>query len=592
VLLLCLAGQLRTGDTLEAVRFEGVHTFSRGVLASLVTAQSKRPSSEAQLNNDVATLETFYHNGGFHFVEIERQVSRGKRLPVVTFRVTEGPRTRVNAIAISGNATVGTHRLLRQLPVRPGRFFLQAELSQSGQALQTYYLNSGYPFVQVRTGMIRSDTLATLTFNISEGRLCHVSEVRVRGNKTVRTKILLRASEVKPGERFSQEHLRNAQRRLYATKLFSRVMYYVMADSSREAGTQGQAVPDSVVIRFDVVEQPYRGVAFGAGGEYSPARVILSAEWEHDNVFNRGHTLVIGGEGGPTLFPFGNYRFAFDGTYRVPYLILTRIDFQTHPYVSYDRTDGSLQREIGIETGMSRSIVTRFTAGLSNRLRLIADTAAGKITNSLALTGHYDTRDDIFDPSQGLSVQTAVEGAGGPLGGANDLYKLTGDVRWYQKLGIVPERVEQVSGDFVVAVRAMAGIARPYGRSEQKPDSVQVPYYEAFTLGGGNSMRGYKDRSIGPYRSVDTSYHYGPAVVNANLELRSPYILRLVGLVGFVDAGSVASDFRSFAYEYGAGVGVRVKTPIGPVRLDWGKRLRNPPDGDIGQLYLGLLHAF
>jgi outer membrane protein insertion porin family len=553
----------------------------------LVIARPKKPSSETQLNNDVATLEAFYHSQGFHLVDIERQVTRGKRRPIVTFHIAEGPRTRVSTIAISGNATVGSDRLLRQLSMRPDRFFSQAELDQSAEALRTYYLNSGYPFAQVQSDMARADSLATLTFDISEGRLCHVSEVRVRGNKTVSTRTVLMASEVKSGEQFSQEHLREAQRRLYATKLFYRVTYYVMVDSSQAADATVREVSDSVAVRFDVVEQPYRGVALGAGVEYKPARVIVSADWEHDNLFNRGHTLVIGGEGGPTLFPFGNYRFAFDGTYRIPYLILTRIDFQTHPYFSYERLDTTRIREIGVETGMSRNIVTQFAAGLTNRLRLIADTSRGKITNSLALTGHYDTRDNIFDPGQGLSVQAAVEGAGGPLGGANNLYKLTGDLRWYQKLGIVPVRFEQVSGDFVVAVRAMAGIVRPYGRSEA------VPHYEAFTLGGGNSMRGYGDRSIGPDSSTVGEYRYGTAVANGNFELRTPYILGWVGLVGYFDVGDVGWDFRMRAYEYSTGAGIRVRTPIGPVRFDLSKRLRNPPpDDDKWRFYLGLLHAF
>jgi outer membrane protein assembly factor BamA len=334
-------------------------------------------------------------------------------------------------------------------------------------------------------------------------------------------------------------------------------------------------------------------VALGGGVEYYPLRAIASAEWEHDNLFNRGHIMVIGGEAGPTLWPFGNYRFAFDGTYRVPYLILTRVDFQTRPYFSYERLESTTQREVGIETGMSRSIAPQFTVGLTNRLRSISGDTSG-ITNSLVLTGNYDTRDDIFDPRQGLSVQVAVEGAGGPvLRGDNDLYKLTVDTRWYQRLGIMPAQVEQAGGDFVVAARAMAGLARPYGRSEERLIPERVPYYEAFSLGGGNSMRGYRDRSIGPYRwSGDTSYHYGPAVANVNLELRSPYILRLVGLAGFVDAGSVAEDLRSLACEYSAGAGVRLKTPIGPVRIDWGKQLTNPPDRDWGRFSIGLLHAF
>jgi outer membrane protein assembly factor BamA len=288
--------------------------------------------------------------------------------------------------------------------------------------------------------------------------------------------------------------------------------------------------------------------------------------------------------------PFGNYRFAFDGTYRIPYLILTRIDFQTHPYFSYELVDTTPTREIGIETGMSRNIVTQFTAGLTNRIRLIADTAKGKITNSLALTGRYDTRNEIFDPSQGLSVQAAVEGAGGPLGGNNDLYRLTLDARVYQRLGTVPSRLVRTTGYFVVAARAMAGIVRPYGKSE----SLGVPYYESFTLGGANTIRGYRDRSIGPDSTGIGQYLYGPTVVNGNLELRTPYILRWVALVGFADAGSVARDLRSPTYEYSAGAGIRVRTPIGPVRFDWGRRLRYPAGAgkQPDRYYLGLLHAF
>jgi outer membrane protein assembly factor BamA len=396
---------------------------------------------------------------------------------------------------------------------------------------------------------------------------------------------VLRASEIRPGEQFSQKRLREAQRRLYATKLFYRVMFYVMADSGQEARTREQGGPDSVAVRFDVIEQAYRGVALGAGVEIPP-RVLVSAEWEHNNILNRGHTLVIGGEYSPTLTR--SYRLGLDGKYRVPYLVLTRIDFETRPYVNYERdSTGQLLREYGIETGMTRNLVSQFTIGLTNRLRLVPDTSSG-ITNSLALTGQYDTRDDIFDPGQGLSVQAVVEGAGGLLSGDNDFYRLTGDMRWYQRLGIVPARQEQVSGDFVVAARAMLGIARPYGHTDT------VPYYEAFTLGGRSSLRGYDDRSIGPGISPVGGYRYGPAVVNGNIELRTPYLLRWVGLVAFGDAGGVGWDFQSFTYEYSVGAGIRVRTPIGPVRLDWGKRLRNPPpwDKDKGRLYLGLLHAF
>jgi outer membrane protein assembly factor BamA len=173
-----------------------------------------------------------------------------------------------------------------------------------------------------------------------------------------------------------------------------------------------------------------------------------------------------------------------------------------------------------------------------------------------------------------LSAQVVAEVAGGWLQGRNDLYRLTGDVRVYQHLGL----------GFIAALRGMAGKVTPYGRSPS------VPYYESFTLGGRSSMRGFPDRSLGPDTAIIGQY--GTAVANANAELRSPYLFGWVGLVGFVDIGNVSREFSDFAFEYCTGAGVRVRTPIGPVRLDWGKRLRNPEPGDRGRFYLGLLHAF
>jgi outer membrane protein insertion porin family len=564
MLLVCLAGQFRSGDTLEAVRFSGNRSFKTGILAGQVMAKPKKPTSESQLARDAAAIEAFYQSEGFDSVQVEKAVSRGRRRQVVTFLVTEGPRTRVATIVVSGNRAFPASRLGAMMPVRVGQPLSAAGVERAGQVLRTFYMNSGFPFVEVKVGTERRDTLATVEFAVAEGALCRIRNVLVRGNRTVRTYTVLRASEIRRGERFSEKRIYEAQRRLYATRLFSRVMFYVIRPDS---------VSDSVDVRFDVVEQAYRGVSLGGGVEYSPLRLLLSAEWEHNNVFNLNQTIRVGGEFSPALDL--NYRAGLEGTYRVPYLVLTRIDFQTRPYFSYEKLASGRLRELGIETGMSRNVTPQLNFGLSNRLRIFADTASG-ITNLLAVTGQYDSRSDIFDPAGGLSLQAVAGLAGGLLFGDNDFYRVTADARWYQSLAL----------GFVFAVRGMAGRAWPYGRSDS------VPYSEAFTLGGRNTLRGYDERSIGPDSTPFGEFRYGPAVVNGNMELRSPYLLNWVGLVAFGDAGSVGRDLRLFAYEYSAGVGIRVKTPIGPVRVDWGKRLKNPPDKDKGRFYLGIMHAF
>ena len=548
LLLPVLLGAFRTGDTVEAIKFTGNRTFSSKLLVEVVTVRRGKTSSEGQLNRDVAALEKFYQDQGFFQVAAEKSAAKGRKRQVVTFHVVESTRTLVGSIDIVGNTAFTATVIAGQLSFHTGQPLISGQVQTGVEAIRTYYLNTGYPFAQVAVGVVRTGTSAAVTYTITEGARCRVSAVRVRGNSTVRASIITRAA---------------AQRRLYATKLFARVGFYVLRpDSTR----------NEVVVRFDVIEQAYRGFALGAGVETPPNRFLLSVEWEHDNLFSLGHTLTLGTELSPALN--GDYRVGVDGTYFVPYLVLTRIDFRTRPYFTLEKIDTVRLRDYGIETGLSRNVTPQFTIGLSNRLRFVTPSFAG-ITNSLALSGQFDNRNDIFDPSRGFYVQAVAEAAGGVLGGNNDLYRLTGEVRAFQAVGF----------GFVAAGRVLVGRVFPFGRIDR------APYYESFTLGGRSSLRGYGDKSLGP-DSAPGFWRYGPAVLNGNLELRSPYFFKWVGVVVFADAGQVVYAFDLAALEYSAGAGLRVRTPIGPVRIDWGKRLRNPVAGDKGRFYLGLMHAF
>lgn len=581
-----IVGQVRAATLLSEVRFQGNRSFSRRLLGSVVSAEPRKPVSESGLERDARLLEEFYRDRGFFDVQVEKGLAEVGGRWVATFYISEGERARVRRVIINGNAAVATVQLQRLLPVREGDFFARSAVGAGEAILKSFYLNSGYAFVGVSSSTSLDQGVVTVTYNVLEGPFCRIAEVRVRGNLKVRTDMILRAAEIRPGEAFSHARLQEAQRRLFATRLFARVLFYVLrpesigvSDSGLRSSVRKQEFADTqpVVVRFDVVEQPFRGVTFGVGFEYPPARLLGSVGWSHDNLLGRCQTLQIGTEFSPNFV--GGYRLGANATWRVPYLILTRVDFQTHPFFYWERFDSATQREYGIESGMSRSLSSRLRLGLVNRLRLVADTAAG-ITNSVVLSGQYDSRDDVFDPHRGAFCQTAAEVAGGPLLGDNDLYRLTAEARWFQSLG----------GEFVVALRAMAGRLIPYGRTKK------APYYEQFSLGGRNYLRGYPDRSLGPDTVPGSAAgRYGPAIVNANLELRGPYVFRRVALVGFLDCGQITSgaiDLLLRKLEFGAGAGIRVQTPVGPIRLDWGKRLKSPPAGDWGRLYFGILHAF
>lgn len=101
------------------------------------------------------------------------------------------------------------------------------------------------------------------------------------------------------------------------------------------------------------------------------------------------------------------------------------------------------------------------------------------------------------------------------------------------------------------------------------PDGVVVPDSKLFRAGGDESVRGYAFRSLGP--EVGGAVGGGISLATASIELARPISARLPSLWGavFVDAGNAANDFKDLRPAIGAGVGVRWRSPVGPLRLDW-----------------------
>jgi outer membrane protein assembly factor BamA len=281
-----------------------------------------------------------------------------------------------------------------------------------------------------------------------------------------------------------------------------------------------------------------------------------------------------------------------DLLYRIPYVTRWAVNFSTKPFGKWTAQTHLRQLEFGAETGMSHDFSPTLSAALLNRLRrvmLFDSVPPGfvpirAITNSLSASLTWDARNDLFNSASGFYIAPTVEQAGGFLAGDNNFYRATLDGRFFQRLFF----------NHVLALRAMGGYVTPFGHSNL------VPYYEQFYLGGTNSLRGYDERSIGPVIASDSN-HYGDVLVNTNVELRSPYaslhnsVFRGLGGVIFLDGGMVRSRTEPSVwdrYQFATGAGIRLNTVIGPVRLDYGRRLTNRPARDWGKIHFAILNLF
>ncbi|MEK7283595.1 MAG: outer membrane protein assembly factor, partial [Acidobacteriota bacterium] len=207
---------------------------------------------------------------------------------------------------------------------------------------------------------------------------------------------------------------------------------------------------------------------------------------------------------------------------------------------------------------------------------------------SLAASALHDTRDALFDPLRGHYLSGEVQFFGRGIGSEADFVKMYAQIY----------RFKQVFPRTVWAQALRAGAAVPFGRSQDAPASTGdalsgVPPSERFFAGGDTTVRGFERDRLGPL-DINGDPIGGEGLFVLNEELRFS-IFRMLGGVIFYDAGNV---YRTLAdYDVGdlrhiAGFGLRLSTPIGPFRVEYGALLDREPDEPRGELFFSIGQAF
>lgn len=270
-----------------------------------------------------------------------------------------------------------------------------------------------------------------------------------------------------------------------------------------------------------------------------------------------------------------------------------------HSFANAGRSSAINGRGAGIATGVLReffreplSDISRIRVGLRYQLEwvrrydidpsLLATSSetisegsqiVARITPALTL----DYRDNVLDPSHGSLHTISVDLAGPYVGSEVSFVKSRLETAWYLDW-LAPA---------VIAVGGRLGLATPLS------DTPALPIEDRFYAGGALTVRGYPQDKIGPLDSSGNPTG-GNALVIFNVESRFPIWRWLSGVV-FVDTGAVkpeVSDLGGGAFKTGVGGGLRIKTPVGPLRLDVGYAL-NPIEGENRwQLYFAIGHAF
>ena len=419
-----------------------------------------------------------------------------------------------------------------------------------------------------------STALLDVDLRISEGPRLRFGALAVVGEARMREQRIRKIAGLPVGKTFSETELRRAEERLRRTGIFSSVTVKEDTDITS---------PDLLGITATVVEQKPRRYSFGA--EFAGLDGLsLEGSWLHRNLMGGGERLKLeaaatnigSGDSGidygigisldrpATLTPDTTAGLSFEFAHldEIDYSINALSLGLTFQHVFSEKLTGKLALGYSVQDGTDPG----------------GDFAYRNLSLPAGLT--WDRRDNPRDAKSGFYLDVAAMPFLG-FGSTGSGVRGTVDARVYTSLG-AEQRV-------VLALRGQAGAVIG-------PDLLETPRDLLFFSGGAGTVRGQPYRSLGipVFRDLGPEFDIGGKFfVGVSVELRIR-ISERIGLVGFVDAGSVGLtgplDDTADSHA-GAGLGLRYDTGFGPVRLD----VAAPVSGTTGegvQIYVGLGQAF
>ena len=560
------------GKLITGLSISGVTAEQQANLLPILTEKVGDAVSVDGVFKDVTNLG----NTGY-FSEVNpvfTSVPEGVKLD---FAVTVNPVT--TGVSFEGNTVYSSEVLTKFMDIQPGQVLNSVSVGQKVQGINAAYARDGYMLAHVDG--VRVDDQGVLHIHIVEGI---VEDIIPAGNKKTRNKVITREFVQKKGKPFNKFLVRRSVERVYNLGFFDDVNVRMLP---------GEQDPNNVIIEIDVLEHKTGTITLGAG--YSKSDGLMGiVEFGEDNFRGTGDKFKVHWEiGGKKKYK--NYQISYlkpwidsKGT-SLGFSFFNREDEYTdynedgNEVAEYNKKSRGFNISFGRQTGEytrdyltleSRKDSYKWDSDDSSGYRYDTDTISnttgsgndwdnrkpgtnqswnfasnnyvknnfGRI-NSITWQKVYDSRDNIYDPTRGRRISYTAQWAGHGLGGDFDFYKFTAEARMYKKLG----------AKNVLAFRARGGFIQG-----------DAPYSQLFTLGGADSLRGYEDDQF-----------RGKYMYNATLEFRFPIVKKVSGVL-FTDIGdawdapNVTWYNSKKTFNYGVGAGVRVTTPIGPVKLDYG----------------------
>lgn len=541
---LALAAQqeLKNDNLITAIEVEGNEKISEEEILKVVETEVGEQISNQRLQND---LQAIFDLG--HFFDVQASFENYRSGVKLIFEVVENPD--LKSLEFKGNKSIASKKLKEILDLEEDKLLNTNQLNEGLREIESYYNEQGYVLAQIEDVLMKKDGM--LEIKINEGK---VAEIKIEGNEKTKDFVIKRKLSLEPGDVFNADQMKQDLRDIYNLGFFKDI---------KPELNQTSAAKNEVTLNIKVEERKTGNVGVGAG--YSSSDGWLGHfEIQEKNFRGRAQRLGFRWEVGEenTTYELSFYEpWAFGSDTSVSFSIYDRSDEITGDFSDYDdsnygETDYEEHEQGGSITlghPLGYDVKGYLTYEYEKTTKELLEGETNPLppgeeegsTRSLTSSFVRDTRNDVFNPTDGRKDRLSVEYAGQALGGDNDFIKYQLDLRDY-----TPDFMFE---DNSWAFRFKAGLSE--GLDEEGLD------HERYRIGGPQTLRGFKDDEF-----------VGEEIMLFNAEYRIPFADNFTGVL-FTDAGKAWDKDEGFDFDdinKSAGVGVRFRTPMGQLRLDYG----------------------
>jgi len=607
---------------------------------------------ELEFKDDVARIKNFYLNKGYIDIDVQTSAVRPRTIKneqaqnaakettprgedfdpddvpaedlVLTYQIEEGRQYRVGNLSVDGNTFFSSDDLLNELMtnskqvevfdsvelkmikangLQQGDVYALNSLQASIETLQAKYGRRGFREARVEyriTPNVENGQI-DVNFPIKEGEKFYLGEIEIQKG-TTKDKVIRREIDLAPGDVFDTVREKASKRRLEGLNYFSKVDMY-------EEETD---VPNRQKLVVKVEEKGTGEVSFGAG--FSSVELLTGnitvgeKNFDLEQIF-KSFPPRGGGQKVRMQASIGFRSQNLNLSFTEPWFLDKPLRLDAGGYyngASY-LSEYYNQKNYGAFTELSRRLgddfpLNRWSTGVTYRPEFydISDLQSTAPPYFQASTGDtfksslrgsltYDGRDSMMLAHSGQYFQVGAEGAGGPLLGNENIWKIKAEFKTYHTLW--------KEKDVILSARALVGLVDTFSTTQY------VPVWDQLFAGGSGSIRGFDPSlgstvnggSVGPKQNSQPVGGGTQGVYQVEVSAPFPILENRVRWAVFCDGGFVNENVFDFqpktynntqsmdvkgtptsyaavngGFQIGAGVGIRMDIGIGPMKFDVG----------------------